>query len=427
MATSTSKVSVLDAAEELGLNTALDLDLLWVAQEFLNAQLPEGWMAVTYPDKSIHYINESLRVDVMESPILPRFKLLAKLMLGWKERGEPPDEMTVLELLDPIDRVMDVKEMVDFMGIDPVSEGHLMWLAKMNVLEALPHGWAEQEMPDGSIVYLNLDEGRSTPEHPNDLEYKEILVRERQRSVPYRSIRPEYYEWPVTHHKKLTDAKGNELHTPVIPFTGTYVDFYDIYGRHFWYDIVTDHVTMDVMEVKYIPAVITLQRIFRGYLTRVNIMKLDMTVRKICRAWKTARFRRAVEEAGAHRLAAVLRIQRCFRDKQMQINQSRYLFRRLGMAGSRPGRPVRRRIEGLMSTGYSFVRVRNAVILLQRKWRETRVNIKRRQYAEEHREELQKHEMTKQMKAKSYRFLRASKKKADGASDTASVISSAMY
>jgi hypothetical protein len=83
------------------------------------------------------------------------------------------------------------------------------------------------------------------------------------------------------------------------------------------YDIVTDHVTMDVMEVKYIPAVITLQRIFRGYLTRVNIMKLDMTVRKICRAWKTARFRRAVEEASAHRLAAVLRIQRCFRDKQV--------------------------------------------------------------------------------------------------------------
>lgn len=101
--------------------------------------------------------------------------LQAKFMLRWKERQEPPDEMTVLELLDPIDRVMDVKEMVDFMGIDPVSESHLMWLAKMNVLEALPHGWQEQEMPDGSIVYLNLDEGRSTTEHPNDREVSRLL------------------------------------------------------------------------------------------------------------------------------------------------------------------------------------------------------------------------------------------------------------
>lgn len=34
--------SILDAAEDLGLNAALDLDLLWVAQEYLNAQLPGG-------------------------------------------------------------------------------------------------------------------------------------------------------------------------------------------------------------------------------------------------------------------------------------------------------------------------------------------------------------------------------------------------
>ena len=32
--------SVLDIAEEMGLNPALDLDLLWVVQEYLNAQLP---------------------------------------------------------------------------------------------------------------------------------------------------------------------------------------------------------------------------------------------------------------------------------------------------------------------------------------------------------------------------------------------------
>ena len=66
-------------------------------------------------------------------------------MLRWKELGDAPDEMTVLVLLDPIDRVLDVKEMVEFMGIDPIKEPHLLWLPKMNVLEALPPGWQEQE------------------------------------------------------------------------------------------------------------------------------------------------------------------------------------------------------------------------------------------------------------------------------------------
>eukprot|EP00951_Prasinocladus_malaysianus_P033226 scaffold327612_cov42-Prasinocladus_malaysianus.AAC.1 len=78
--------------------------------------------------------------------------------------------MTVLELLDPIDRVMDVKEMVEFMGIDPVTEPHLLWLAKLNVLEALPPGWQEQEMPGGDIVYLNVEHGFTTADHPNDRE-----------------------------------------------------------------------------------------------------------------------------------------------------------------------------------------------------------------------------------------------------------------
>eukprot|EP00191_Tetraselmis_sp_GSL018_P016148 CAMPEP_0177583528 /NCGR_PEP_ID=MMETSP0419_2-20121207/3373_1 /TAXON_ID=582737 /ORGANISM="Tetraselmis sp., Strain GSL018" /LENGTH=62 /DNA_ID=CAMNT_0019072931 /DNA_START=114 /DNA_END=302 /DNA_ORIENTATION=+ len=51
----------LQIAEELGLNPALDFELFWIAQEYLNAQLPEGWVAVTQDDNSIRYISESLR------------------------------------------------------------------------------------------------------------------------------------------------------------------------------------------------------------------------------------------------------------------------------------------------------------------------------------------------------------------------------
>lgn len=91
------------------------------------------------------------------------------------------------------------------------------------------------------------------------------------------------------------------------------------------------------------------------------------------------------------------------------------------MAGSRPGRPVRRRIEGVVASGYSFVRVRRAVIFLQRMWRQTLVKMARRRYAEEHREELQAEVKEKNSKLKSFRMLR-SRKNFGGGSDVSSDI-----
>jgi hypothetical protein len=74
---------------------------------------------------------------------------------------------------------------------------------------------------------------------------------------------------------------------------------------------------MDVREVKYIPAVITLQRIWRGFMLRKELMELDKTVRKLAAFWKTCRFRRAVNEVSQRRLSAVLLIQRVVRNKQV--------------------------------------------------------------------------------------------------------------
>uniref|UniRef100_A0A061RNP9 WW domain-containing protein n=3 Tax=Tetraselmis sp. GSL018 TaxID=582737 RepID=A0A061RNP9_9CHLO len=395
----------LQIAEELGLNPALDFELFWIAQEYLNAQLPEGWVAVTQDDNSIRYISESLRVNVRENPILPRYKRLVSIMLRWKERDEPPDEMTVLELLDPIERVMDVKEMAEYMGINPVKEPHLLWLAKLNVLEALPPGWQEQELADGTIIYLNIEEGYSSDEHPNDKLFKDLLERERKKDMPYRSIQPQYFEWPVIHYKNDIDEDGDVVRTPVIPNCGTYIDFYDIYGRHFWYDIVTDHVTLDVREVRYIPAVVTLQRIWRGYVTRRQISELDRIVRRIVAWWKTSRFRKAVRDAEQQRLNAVLVIQKAFHDKQVQIQESRLLYRRLGMVGSRPGKPIRRRISGIMSTCYSFPCVRRRVIFLQRlcrEWLARRREKERRMLADANEERMR----LKREKLTSYKLLR---------------------
>jgi hypothetical protein len=64
--------------------------------------------------------------------------------------------VTVLELIDPIERAADVKEMAEYQGIDIRKETHLLWIAKLAVLETVPERWEEFVDPGGRTLYRNL-------------------------------------------------------------------------------------------------------------------------------------------------------------------------------------------------------------------------------------------------------------------------------
>ena len=119
--------------------------------------------------------------------------LQVKFIKRQKDAKLPLDELTVMELLDPVRRVADVKEMAGYMGIDPKKEMHLMWVAKMCVLDDLPGGWHEEATPDGTLTYVNAHTGQRTYEHPTERAFKELLERERKKRPPYQSLMPEYY------------------------------------------------------------------------------------------------------------------------------------------------------------------------------------------------------------------------------------------
>lgn len=74
------------------------------------------------PNGETHYINTRLRYDVTTNPVEPRFKTLVSLIKESKVNNTPLDEVTVLELLDPIERAADVKEMAEYQ----VSQSFLM-------------------------------------------------------------------------------------------------------------------------------------------------------------------------------------------------------------------------------------------------------------------------------------------------------------
>ena len=44
-------------------------------------------------------------------------------------------------------------------GIDVRSEPHLLWIAKLAVLEIVPEGWEEYQDATGRTLYKNLHKG----------------------------------------------------------------------------------------------------------------------------------------------------------------------------------------------------------------------------------------------------------------------------
>ena len=179
---------------------------------------------VRAPTGEIHYINSRTRDNVLDNPIEPRYRKLVELIKDARRAKTPVDEVTLMELMDPIERAADVKEMVrrphssrgtwscdniqwcggvvfgqptifsgvmfsqlttldvpdqvealghtsifgvgpysraEYMGIDVEKEMHLVWVAKLAVIESLPEGWEESQAADGRVLYVNQAEGSS--------------------------------------------------------------------------------------------------------------------------------------------------------------------------------------------------------------------------------------------------------------------------
>jgi hypothetical protein len=116
-----------------------------------------------------------------------------------------------MELMDPIERAADVKEMAEYMGIDVEKEMHLVWVAKLAVIESLPEGWEESQAADGRVLYVNQAEGSSREDHPLDEYFKDLLARERAKRVPYHSVDSKYFQENSVVHYRTAGANTRPL------------------------------------------------------------------------------------------------------------------------------------------------------------------------------------------------------------------------
>ncbi|KAK3253050.1 hypothetical protein CYMTET_37679 [Cymbomonas tetramitiformis] len=371
MAEEVGAKQLVEIGAQLGLDPVLDIELTWIVQEYLNAPLPDDWKVIKAPNGEIHYINSRLRYDVLTNPIEPRFKKLVELIKDSKSIGEPLDEVTVLELIDPIERASDVKDMAEFQGIDYKKEKHLLWIAKLALLEALPENWEEFIDDSGRTLYRNVEKGYSTEDHPADDYFKGLIQRERQKRPPYYSIKPAVYVKPVVHYRNDMGIDGSTLRTKVEPASGTYMPFYDLYGQYYWFDFETEKITMSLDEVRREPAATVIQRAWRGYLIRKRVWEMHEASLQITASWRTAQFRKELDIVSDKRVQAARVVQSFVRMRKARIQASAVVYQKLAEVGTSARRLARiqARTGGLQKTGYSFFIIRQKVVLLQRHFR----------------------------------------------------------
>ncbi|XP_028639612.1 centrosomal protein of 164 kDa isoform X1 [Grammomys surdaster] len=76
------------------------------------------------------------------------------------------------------------QEILDFarvIGIDPIKEPELMWLAREGIEAPLPKGWKPCQNITGDLYYFNFDTGQSIWDHPCDEHYRKLVIQEREK------------------------------------------------------------------------------------------------------------------------------------------------------------------------------------------------------------------------------------------------------
>ena len=74
-------------------------------------------------------------------------------------------------------RRQEIEEYAQYLGMDPVGDAHLLWIAEMALTAPLPVGWSEHQDSAGNVFFYNKATGASTYEHPLDASFKSYYAK----------------------------------------------------------------------------------------------------------------------------------------------------------------------------------------------------------------------------------------------------------
>ena len=272
-------------------------------------------------------------------------------------------------------------------------ESHLVWIAKLAVLDELPDGWEEvvTVLDDETtrVQYIKKDNDNGdlvSGEHPNDDGYRAIIARERAKRPPKEVLFKDLYEYgPIRFRKENTTTNTprpststsmsmssiedhNGRSSSIIPALGLYMDLYDSTGTKYFYHVVSGMTTYDIDIVRREPAATLLQRAFRGHATRRSLRETLQSAKRIQSVWRNFKFRKALTAVTMSNSDAASIIQREWRNYTSCVKASRDAFRKLAELKEkrRPGRIDYSRVNALLNSNLPFRRVLHHVITVQR-------------------------------------------------------------
>ena len=75
----------------------------------------------------------------------------------------------------------DINQYCKIIGLDPVADPELVWIAKEGIMAKLPSDWKAVNQEGYGLYYFNFKTGQSIWEHPNDEYYRGKVRQEKSK------------------------------------------------------------------------------------------------------------------------------------------------------------------------------------------------------------------------------------------------------
>ncbi|KAL0206317.1 hypothetical protein P9112_001624 [Eukaryota sp. TZLM1-RC] len=113
--------------------------------------------------------------------------------------------------LSPLDlsfepKIEDITKYAEYLGIDPVKEKDLMWIAKEGINAPVPPGWSIFRDDNRKIYYFHHETRTSQWEHPSDHQIKARVHEERSKrraASPFSNMQKEKQKMKVEYNELL--------------------------------------------------------------------------------------------------------------------------------------------------------------------------------------------------------------------------------
>nr|CAB3229941.1 centrosomal protein of 164 kDa-like [Phallusia mammillata] len=84
----------------------------------------------------------------------------------------------------------EIHEYARVIGLDPLKEPNLLWIAREGINAPLPNHWKPCQDTNGDIYYFNFETGDSIWDHPCDEFYRNMVAEERQKQLTKPAVQP---------------------------------------------------------------------------------------------------------------------------------------------------------------------------------------------------------------------------------------------